>query len=281
MLEQLEGTDLRAQAGNGVVWKTADNAFETRRAIEMGRRVAREVTTGTPLAIGERRATSAVRGFVTTVRQRDRDGLPGARPSARVSRNGRYVAFASAAPLDERDRNGLTDVYVVDLASGQVTLESIGPHSQPADGWSTNPVISGDGSLIAFESVAGNLTDEPFRSAVSHIYLRNWQEGRTRLLTAGALGHPANGSSGSAAISADGSAVAFESAATDLLPLGRGGQEAGGLYLIRLDSGQLARVDVRAQGVCARYAYQRHNPNHGEMRGRFSRGRQLPSVDQC
>jgi hypothetical protein len=44
VLEQLDGVDLEAQAGSGNVWKREDGAFETRRAIEAGRRVAREVT---------------------------------------------------------------------------------------------------------------------------------------------------------------------------------------------------------------------------------------------
>ena len=43
VIEQLEGVDLEAQAGTGNVWKREDGAFETRRAIEVGRRVAREV----------------------------------------------------------------------------------------------------------------------------------------------------------------------------------------------------------------------------------------------
>ncbi len=43
VLEQLDGVDLEAQAGSGNVWKRDDGAFETRRATEVGRRVAREV----------------------------------------------------------------------------------------------------------------------------------------------------------------------------------------------------------------------------------------------
>ena len=46
VLEQVDGVDLQAQAGNGVVWKSGDGAFETRRAIEAGRRVAREIRDG-------------------------------------------------------------------------------------------------------------------------------------------------------------------------------------------------------------------------------------------
>ena len=43
VLEQLDGVDLKAQVGSGNVWKREDGAFETRRATEVGRRVAREV----------------------------------------------------------------------------------------------------------------------------------------------------------------------------------------------------------------------------------------------
>jgi hypothetical protein len=43
VLEQLDGVDLAAHVGSGNVWKRGDGAFETRRATEVGRRIAREV----------------------------------------------------------------------------------------------------------------------------------------------------------------------------------------------------------------------------------------------
>jgi hypothetical protein len=43
VLEQLDGVDLEAHIGSGHVWVREDGAFETRRATEVGRRVAREV----------------------------------------------------------------------------------------------------------------------------------------------------------------------------------------------------------------------------------------------
>ena len=46
LLEQLEGIDLEAQSGNGVVWKSSDTAFETARAIAAGRQAAQEVAHG-------------------------------------------------------------------------------------------------------------------------------------------------------------------------------------------------------------------------------------------
>jgi hypothetical protein len=43
VLEQLDGVDLAAHVGSGNVWKREDDTFETRRATDMGRRVAREM----------------------------------------------------------------------------------------------------------------------------------------------------------------------------------------------------------------------------------------------
>jgi hypothetical protein len=43
IIEQLDGVDLAAEAGKGAVWKSGTGRFETRRAIEIGRRVATEI----------------------------------------------------------------------------------------------------------------------------------------------------------------------------------------------------------------------------------------------
>lgn len=47
ILERLDNVDFHAQAGNGAVWKNGKASFETRRANEAGRRVAREIMDGT------------------------------------------------------------------------------------------------------------------------------------------------------------------------------------------------------------------------------------------
>ncbi len=44
VVEQLDEIDLEVHVGSGNVWKREDGAFETRRAIEVGRRVARDVS---------------------------------------------------------------------------------------------------------------------------------------------------------------------------------------------------------------------------------------------
>ena len=44
VLEQMDGVDLEAQHDSRSVWKNEDGAFETRRATQVGQRVAREVS---------------------------------------------------------------------------------------------------------------------------------------------------------------------------------------------------------------------------------------------
>ena len=94
--------------------------------------------------------------------QQDPDATPSSLRSARVSGSGRHVVFISWARLVEADRNEFPDVYVLDLATGQCTLESVGPGGAPGNGASLSPDISRDGRYVVFESVAGNLTDTQF-----------------------------------------------------------------------------------------------------------------------
>jgi hypothetical protein len=50
IVEDLDGVDRGAHLGSGQVWQRADGAFETRRAIEAGLRVAREVELGSAIS---------------------------------------------------------------------------------------------------------------------------------------------------------------------------------------------------------------------------------------
>ena len=192
ILEQLDGVDLQAQAGNGVVWKAGDGAFETRRAIEAGRRVAREVTTGSDVTEVHQLPHENHADRLTTVVQQDRNATPSSVRSARVSGSGRYVVFVSSAQLVEADRNQFGDVYVLDLATGECTLESVGPGGSPGNGESLSPDISRDGRYVVFESAAGNLLDTQVLPGLFSVFLRDREKGVTRLLSANANGEPAN-----------------------------------------------------------------------------------------
>jgi Tol biopolymer transport system component len=90
------------------------------------------------------------------------DGTP-ARPGARsgnpsLSADGRLVAFESTASLVPEDVNPRADVYVHDRETGRTELISVGVNGTPAVGFgSTQPSMSADGRLVAFESNASNL----------------------------------------------------------------------------------------------------------------------------
>ena len=87
-------------------------------------------------------------------------------PSARVSADGRHVAFALYAQLLPGDTNHVRDVYVLDLLTRQLTLESLGRDQSSANGDSFAPDISGDGRYVVFVSSAGNLGVTPMPSGI-------------------------------------------------------------------------------------------------------------------
>jgi Tol biopolymer transport system component len=86
-------------------------------------------------------------------------GVPdGSSGSPAISGDGRYVAFTSEATnLVPRDRNGSSDVFLYDTATGGLTLVSRTSAGGSANGGSSAPVISADGRIIAFQSDASDL----------------------------------------------------------------------------------------------------------------------------
>ena len=101
---------------------------------------------------------------------------------------------------------------------------------------------------MVFESAAGNLLDTPVMPGIFQVFLRDREKGVTRLLSASANGEPANGPSLSPAINADGTAVVFESTATDLLEAVNTVGSSVGVYMIRLTSGVRTRLDLTSAG---------------------------------
>jgi len=249
ILEQLDGVDLKAQVGNGGVWKGDRTFFETRRAIEAGRRVAREMAATQRINHSPKSSTATAGEALVTLKLQDRDATPTSPRTAHVSADGRYVVFISSARLVEDDRNSFRDVYVTDLATGRSTLESVGRDGLAGNGDSYSAEISGDGRYVVFASHAGNLTTPSSSTGTAQIFLRDRTARITRLLTANAAGEPANGSSGQPVISADGTAVAFESAATDLTGIGDASRlQTVGIYRMSLVTGARLRLDTVAGG---------------------------------
>ena len=128
-----------------------------------------------------------------------------------ISADGRYVAFHSLADnLVSSDINQAADVFVRDVLTGSTTRVSLGEFGNEADDHSSNASISGDGSRVAFQSAATNLSFDDLATTID-IFVRDRVLNTTTLCSRGEAGKPANGNSSGPSLSADGTHVAFES----------------------------------------------------------------------
>src|SRR5262249_15596061 len=133
-----------------------------------------------------------------------------------ISADGRFLAFASRARLIPSATGTRADIYVLDLVTHTLTMES--PVSD-ASVWSADsraPSISGDGRFLVFEWF-GTSSGAGAPSGHAQVMLRDRRFGTIRMLSVNGSGAPGDHASGNAMISADGSVVAFESSATNLV----------------------------------------------------------------
>jgi len=96
--------------------------------------------------------------------------------AAFISANGRFVAFTSNADnLVSGDTNNEQDVFVHDLDTGETTRVSVASDgSQVTGGSSQEPVLSADGSWVAFSSTATDVVPLDYNGA-SDIFVRRWR----------------------------------------------------------------------------------------------------------
>jgi Tol biopolymer transport system component len=75
-----------------------------------------------------------------------------------ISSDGRFVAYSTeATDITAGDQNGVADIVLYDRQSGAANRISLTNSGDEADGESIRPSISGDGKLVAYESIATNL----------------------------------------------------------------------------------------------------------------------------
>ena len=86
------------------------------------------------------------------------DGETGQRWGAKVSDDGRFIAFMSDSPsIVADDDNHVGDVFLYDATTGLTKLISRTDAGVPANSWSMNPRLSANGKFIAFTSEATDL----------------------------------------------------------------------------------------------------------------------------
>lgn len=157
-----------------------------------------------------------------------------------VSADGRFVAFASAAPGLGAPGDGA--ILVRDLETGAVTIASRadGAAGAPLAGISGVPAISGDGRRVAFAV-------DPDGTGNRQIYVRDLPSGRTFVASRadGPDGAVGAGFSVRPSLSDDGTRVAFLSAARGLTADALDGQDH--VFVRDLATGRTLLVD-RADG---------------------------------
>ncbi len=121
----------------------------------------------------------------------------------------------------------------------------------PGSSASSEPSISGDGRIVAFASLAGNLSSG---GVGSQIYVHDWQTNQTTLISRnGATTLPTGGNGGSTdpSISSDGRYVAFVSNATNLLPAGSPTVTGQQIYVHDRQLGVTSLVSINDSGAPA------------------------------
>jgi Tol biopolymer transport system component len=163
-----------------------------------------------------------------------------------LSADGSTVAFTSDATdmTVVPDLDGKRDVYVRDLASGSTTRVSETPSGAPANGPSSQPVISADGSRVAFVSSATDLVPND-TNGKPDVFVRDLPSGQTTRVSVGNGGAQANNESTDPFISPDGTLVGFSTLASNL-----GGRKFTGatsyeLYLRDLGTSRTERLSMR------------------------------------
>jgi Tol biopolymer transport system component len=133
-----------------------------------------------------------------------------------LSGDGRIVSFVTdASGLDPLDADRRADVYVRDLASGEIRLASVNDAGVKGDLPSTGASLSADGTRVAFETASANLVAQD-QDDSSDVYVKSLVDGSLQLASLSGDGTKANRAAGDPALSPDGRYVAFSSDATNL-----------------------------------------------------------------
>ena len=166
--------------------------------------------------------------------------------NADIAPGGRFVTFESYADnLVAGDNNGMGDVFVRDLQTGQTELISHAYDGSDGDSHSVEPVISSDGRYVAFHSSASNLVPDDGNGWTNDIFLYDRQTGQMALISRNA-GDSANDDSYLPSISHDGRYVGFGSYADNLVPSDQTGYSD--IYVYDRVAGTIGLASANAAG---------------------------------
>jgi hypothetical protein len=164
----------------------------------------------------------------------------------RISADGRFVVFASAASnLVAGDSNVVSDVFVRDLDEGRTVRVSVTGTGAQGTAASWAPDISADGQTIVFQSQAPELAPGDANGAVD-VFVHRRGDGSLTRVSVGPASGESDAPSTAPTISDDGRVVAFVSTATNLV--GGDGNGVGDVFVHVLAEARTERVSVSSTG---------------------------------
>lgn len=177
--------------------------------------------------------------------------VPSLRPA--ISGDGAFVAFQSFSDIfASDDDNNTSDIFLVEVATGDITLVSRNTAGDVGSGGSVDASVNRDGTRIAFASAAPNLVDND-TNGMADIFVRDRETGTTVRVSVHTDGTEADFSSSAPVISRDGRWVAFASLATNLVDNDTNGDtdptDGEDVFLHDLDNGTTIRVSVATSGA--------------------------------
>ncbi len=134
-----------------------------------------------------------------------------------LSADGRFVAFESSASNLVPGDTSTSDIFVYDRQSDLIERVSVSNNGAGGDNASFNSSLSADGRFVAFQSFARNLVLGDQSNGYA-IFVYDRQSDTIERISISSTGAVADSSSVNPSISADGRFVAFQSAATNLVP---------------------------------------------------------------
>lgn len=166
-----------------------------------------------------------------------------------ISSDGNLVTFMSNATnlVDPVPPAGYPLIYQSNIATGRIQLVSTNSSGEPADNGCRFPEMNSDGRYVVFDSNSTNLIAGYKPYGISQVYRKDLSTGEVILVSANASGETADADSDSAAISPDGSVVAFNSMADNLVsPSPPAGTRQ--IYAKDLVIGELTPVSATSSG---------------------------------
>ncbi|MBU6320344.1 MAG: PD40 domain-containing protein [Alphaproteobacteria bacterium] len=199
-------------------------------------RTSNSVVTPSAIQIASRSATGVLHNGV----------LDSIHTGAKISADGRYVAFVSTATnLTPDDTTSYQDIFVKDLQTGGITRVSTNASGVPSVGNTYLMDFSRDGNLVLFASTAPGFVPGDTNGFLD-VFVKNIQTGAVTRVSTSASGAQGNSSSWGGSFSADNRYVLFDSASSNLVSGDTNNRDD--VFLKDLQTGAITRLSTGSAG---------------------------------